>query len=156
MWILNFLPDWLFHAIFLIGVLGLAITYLIKLVPIPMVYVYKTPIQLVSIALIIFGTFMSGAVFNQNSWLEKVAKLEKDVEEAKLKAEKVNTETITQYVTKTKIIREKGDEVIKYIDREVIKIDERCTVTPEAVKAHNEAAKDRLNLKLDSTLTSVK
>lgn len=121
-----------------------------------MMYMYKTPIQLTSIALIIFSTFMSGAVFNQNSWLEKVAKLEKDVEEAKAKSEKVNTETITKYVTKTKIVHDKGEEVVKFIDREVIKIDEQCTLSSEAVKAHNEAAKDRLNLKLDSTIPVTK
>jgi hypothetical protein len=143
MWILNILPDWLFYAIFFIGVIGFAVTYLLKWIPIPAIYMYKTPIQIVSTALIALGTFMSGAVWNQNAWLEKVHKLEKQVAEAEAKSEKVNTEVVVKYVTKTQVIKEKGEDVVKYIDREVVKIDEQCRLSQEAVKAHNDAVKER-------------
>jgi len=143
MWILNILPDWLFYGMFFIGVIGFAVTYLLKWIPIPAIYIYKTPIQLVSIALVALGTFMSGAVWNQNAWLEKVHKLEKQVAEAEAKAEKTNTEVVVKYITKTQVIKEKGDDIVKYIDREVVKIDEQCKLTTEAVKAHNDSAKER-------------
>lgn len=143
MWILNILPDWLFYAMFFIGAIGFAITYLLKWIPIPAIYIYKTPIQLVSIALVALGTFMSGAVWNQNSWLEKVHKLEKQVAEAEARAEKASAEVVVKYITKTQVIKEKGDEVVKYIDREVVKIDEQCKLSVEAVKAHNSSAKER-------------
>ena len=143
MWILNFLPDWLFPLAVIAGIVGLASTYLIKWIPIPAIYVYKTPIQLVSIGLITLGTFMSGAVWNQNAWKEKIAELEKQVAEAKAESEKINSEVVIKYVTKTQVVKEKGDEVVKYIDREVVKIDEQCRLNKEAIKAHNEAAKDR-------------
>lgn len=143
MWIINLLPDWIFHAIFFIGVIGYAITYMLKWIPISAIYIYKTPIQLVSIALVALGTFLSGAVWNNNSWKEKVTQLEKEVAEAKAQSEKVNAEVVVKYITKVQTVKEKGDEVIKYIDREVVKIDERCTLSQEAVKAHNEAAKEK-------------
>jgi hypothetical protein len=143
MWILQFLPDWIFNVILAIGVLGLGVTYFLKFIPIPMIYMYKTPIQLASVVLIVIATFMSGVVYNQNIWLERVAELEKQVEVGKAKSEKVNVEVVTKYVTKTQVIKEKGDEVVKYVDREVIKIDERCTLSEEAIKAHNQAAKER-------------
>lgn len=143
MWIINLLPDWLFYVIFFIGVIGYAITYMLKWIPIPAIYIYKTPIQLVSIALVALGTFSSGAVWNNNSWKEKVAKLEKEVAEAKAQSEKVNKEVVVKYVTKTQVVKEKGEEIVKYIDREVVKIDETCRLNQEAIKAHNAAAKDR-------------
>jgi hypothetical protein len=143
MWIVQFLPDWIFNVILAIGVLGLGVTYFLKFIPIPMIYMYKTPIQLASVVLIVIATFMSGVVYNQNIWLERVAELEKQVEVGKAKSEKVNVEVVTKYVTKTQVIKEKGDEVVKYVDREVIKIDERCTLSEEAIKAHNQAAKER-------------
>lgn len=143
MWILNILPDWLFYGIFFIGVIGFSITYLLKWVPIPAIYIYKTPIQLVSIALVALGTFMSGAVWNQNAWKAKVVELEKQVLEAKAEAEKINKQVVVKYITKKEIVKEKGEEVIKYVDREVVKIDERCTLSEEAIKAHNKAAKER-------------
>jgi hypothetical protein len=143
MWILNFLPDWLFYGIFFLGVIGFAVTYLLKWIPVPAIYMYKTPIQIVSMALIALGTFMSGAVLNQNAWLEKIHNLEKQVAEAEAKSEKVNTEVVVKYVTKTQVIKEKGEDVVKYIDREVVKIDEQCKLSTEAVKAHNDAVKER-------------
>ena len=143
MWILQFVPDWLFNVILATGVLGLLTTYVLKFIPIPMVYMYKTPIQLASVVLIVFGTFMNGAVYNENAWREKVAELEKKVEEGKLQSEKVNTQIVTKYLTKTQVIKEKGEDVIKYVDREVVKIDERCVLPSEAVKAHNQAAMER-------------
>ena len=61
MWILNWLPDWIFYAILLLGVVGLIATYLVKFIAkfIPPFYVYKTPIQVASVIMIVFGTFMA-------------------------------------------------------------------------------------------------
>ena len=43
MWILNWLPNWIFYGIFFAGLLGLLATYVMKFIP--FVYVYRTPIQ---------------------------------------------------------------------------------------------------------------
>ena len=40
----------------------------------------------------------------------------------------------------TKVIKEKSDNNIKYIDREVVKYDNTCVLPKEFIKAHNEAA----------------
>ena len=88
MWILKWLPDWIFYGVLLLGVLGYTSTHLIKLLSfIPGIYMYKKPIELVSIGLIVIGTFMSGAIHDNNAWLERVdemkAKVAKAEEEAK-------------------------------------------------------------------------
>ena len=73
MWILKWLPDWIFYGVLLLGVLGYAATHLIKLLSfMPGIYMYKKPIELVSIGLIVIGTFMSGAIHDNNAWLERV------------------------------------------------------------------------------------
>lgn len=141
MWILNFLPDWLFYAIFFLGLIGLAVTYLLRFIPIPSLYIYKTPIQLVSIALLAIGTFMSGAISNENAWKERVAKLEKEYAESKVKSEKINSETTTQYITKREVIKQRGSDQIRYIDREIVKYNEICRLPKEVVELHNQAAK---------------
>ena len=88
MWILKWLPDWFFYVVLLAGVVGYLLTYLLKFIPVPFVYMYKTPIQLGSIALIVIGTFMSGAIYDNNAWLDRVhemeAKVAKAEEESKL------------------------------------------------------------------------
>ncbi len=140
MWILKWLPDWLFYGILFIGIIGLATTYLLRFIPIPAIYVYKTPIQLVSIALIVFGVFMAGAIHNEEAWLARVRELEAKVAEAQVKSAEENVKIIEKITTKTQVIKEKGDNVVKYIDREVVKHDNGCVIPKEFVKAHNDAA----------------
>ena len=141
MWILKFLPDWIFYVLFFIGVIGVAITYLLKFIPIPALFVYRTPIQIISILLVAFGTFMSGAIWNEDAWKARVAKLEKDVAEAEAKAGQVTVETVTKYVDRTKVIRQQGERIVQVVDREVIKYNDICKVPNEVVKIHNDAAK---------------
>ena len=134
---IQFLPDWIFYVIFAIGVLGFLVTFLLKFIPL----LYRTPIQLVSILLIAFGVYMFGAIANEQAWKDKVAKLEKEYAELQVKSEKVNTEVITKYITKREIIHQKGEEQIRYIDREIVKYNEVCKLPKEIITLHNDAAK---------------
>lgn len=147
MWILKFLPDWLFYALFFIGLLGLAATFLLKFIPVPALYIYKTPIQLVSVLLVAFGTFMSGAIWNEDAWKARVAKLESEVAESQNKSAQVTVETVTKYVDRTRVIREKGEEIVRVVDREVVKYNDVCKVPDEVVKIHNDAARRNFEVK---------
>jgi len=148
MWILKWLPDWIFFATFLLGIVGLIATYLVKFLAkfIPPLYIYKTPIQLVSIVMIVVGVFMIGAIHNNNEWEARVEELKAKVKVAEEKSQQVNKEIVTKLVTKNKIIKEKGDEVVKYIDREVVKYDTKflpgneCEIPKEFIQAINKAA----------------
>lgn len=141
MWIINFLPDWIFYTILGVGLVGLAITYLLKFIPLPAIYIYKTPIQLASVVMIAFGVYMSGVIANEQKWKDRVAELEKEYAESKIKSEKVTTEVVTKYITKREVIREKGEEQVRYIDREITKYNEICRLPKEVITLHNEASK---------------
>jgi uncharacterized membrane protein len=138
MWILNFLPDWIFYALFFIGIVGLLATFVMKFIP--FVYVYKTPIQVVSVILIAIGTYMSGAISNNEKWEAKVKELEIKLAGAEVASAKVNTQIVEKVVVKREYYKERGKDVIQYIDREVVKYDERCVIPKEFVEAHNNAA----------------
>lgn len=148
MWILKWLPDWIFYAMLLTGVVGLVSTYLVKFLAkfIPPLYVYKTPIQIVSIILIVFGVFMAGAIHNNDEWEARVEELKEKVKVAEEKSQQVNTEIVEKVVVKNKIIRERGEEVVKYIDREVVKYDTKflpggeCEIPKEFIQSINKAA----------------
>ena len=83
---------------------------------------------------------MLGGVANEEKWLARVAELEKKIAESEVKSEKVNVKLVTKIVTKEKVIREKADAVVQYIDREVVKFDTKCEIPREFVKAVNDAA----------------
>ena len=146
MWILKWLPFWIFYALLGIGLLGLAATYLLKFLPIPAIYIYKTPIQLGSIVLIVLGTYMSGAISNEEAWLARVKELEAKVEAAQIESEKENVKIETKVITKTQIIKQQGEEIIKYVDKEIVKYDTKflpggeCEIPKEFIITHNKAA----------------
>jgi hypothetical protein len=146
MWILNWLPFWFFYASLGVGLIGLAVTYLIRFVPLPAIDIYKTPIQLISVALIAIGTYMSGAISNEEAWIAKVKELEAKVDVAKVESVKENVKIETKVVTKTQVIKQRGEDIIQYIDKEIIKYDTKflpggeCEIPKEFIQAHNKAA----------------
>lgn len=140
MWVLKFLPDWIFYGILLLGVVGLAVTYLIRFIPIPAIYLYKTPIQLVSVVFIAFGVYMAGAISNEEAWQAKVKELEAKIAEAEAAGQKENVRIVEKVVNKLQIVRQRGDDIIKYVDREVVKYDSKCEIPSEFKEAHNKAA----------------
>jgi len=144
MWILSWLPNWIFYAIFFAGLFGLLATYVMKFIP--FVYVYRTPIQAVSILAIAIGTYMSGAISNEEAWQARVKEMEAKVAAAEAESQKENVKVVEKVVTKTQIVRTRGQDIVKYVDREIIKYDTKfapggvCEIPKEFIKAHNDAA----------------
>ena len=144
MWILNWLPNWIFYGIFFVGLLGLLATYVMEFIP--FVSSYRTPIQAVSILAIVIGTYMSGAISNEESWQAKVKEMEAKVAAAEIQSQKENIKVIEKVVTKTEYITRRGQDIIQYVDREVVKYDTKfapsgvCELPKEFIKAINNAA----------------
>ena len=140
MWILKFLPDWIFYAIFLVGVIGFALTYLFKYIPIPFLYVYRKPIQIGSVLAIIFGTFMSGAIYDNEAWEARVKEMEAKVAKAEEQSKEANTVIESKVESAKQKIVQKQVIVKQYIDREVVKYDNSCVIPKEFIEVHNKAA----------------
>ena len=144
MWILQWLPDWIFYAIFFVGLLGLLATYVMKFIP--LVNVYRTPIQAISILAIAIGTYMSGAISNEEAWQAKVKEMEAKVAAAEVQSVKENIKIVEKVVIKTQIVRTRGEDIVKYVDREIVKYDTKfapggvCEIPKEFIKALNDAA----------------
>lgn len=139
MWLLKFLPNWIFYGILLAGLVGLASTYLMKFVP--FVYMYRQTIQLASVAAIIVGTFMSGAIYDNEAWVARVKEMESKVAVAEEKAKETNKQIDAKVQQKNTKIREKQVIVKQYIDREVVKYDKTCVIPQEFIQSLNDAAK---------------
>ena len=144
MWILQWLPDWIFYAIFFVGLLGLLATYVMKFIP--LVNVYRTPIQAISILAIAIGTYMSGAISNEEAWQTKVKEMEAKVAAAEIESQKENIKVVEKIVKKTEYITRRGQDIIQYVDREIVKYDTKfaaggvCEIPQEFIKAINTAA----------------
>jgi len=143
MWILQFLPNWIFYLLLFAGIVGYILSNtLLKLLP------YSDVIKIASVFAIIFGIFMTGAIHDNDTWLQRVSELEKKVLELETKSAEANTKLVQKVIVKKQIVKERGDDIIKYIDREVVKDNEvvkyieHCPKLPnEIVNTLNKAAK---------------
>lgn len=148
MWILHFLPDaaivWACNILLLVGI-ALTVTgfFVHKL---PLLHQYQLPFRVIGIALLILGVYFRGGLAVESEWRQRVAELEAQLKVAQEESVKVNTVIQDRVVTKTRIIREKADALIEYVDREVFKDREVvreiniCPVPQKAIDIHNQAA----------------
>jgi hypothetical protein len=134
MWILQFLPNWIFYLALFAGIAAFIATKFIKLLP------NAQLIQAASIAAVAVSIYMIGAISNNDAWLAKVKDLEVKVAEAAAKSANLNTDIVEKTVVKTQVIKQRGQDIIKYVDREVVKFDANCVIPKEFVLTHNRAA----------------
>ncbi len=113
---------------------------------IPVINQYRTPAQVLGIALLVMGVYWRGGYAIEMEWRERVAEVEARVAAAEAKSAEENVKIVTKVVTKTQVIRTRGESITKYIDREIVKYDEKfaqggmCEIPQEFIKAHNSAA----------------
>ena len=143
MWILSILPDAAIHIIFGLGILGTIAGFVLGFIP--FVKTYQFAIQICSIIVLVFGVYLEGGLSESKEWELKVNEMEAKVAQAEAKSAITNVEIQEKVVEKTKVIREKGRDVIKYIDKEVVKKEEvikyieNCPVPKEIIDLHNQA-----------------
>ena len=143
MWILQLLPDgailWFCNVLLLVGlVLTVAGFFIHRL---PFLYQYQLPFKVIGIALLTLGVYFRGGYAVESEWRERVAELEVKLKTAQEESAKVNTVVQDRVVTKTRIIKEKADTLVQYVDREIVKEVNNCPVPQEAIDVHNEAAR---------------
>lgn len=144
MWILSILPDAAVHIIFGLGILGtiagFVLGFLVFMRP------YRLAVQICSLLLLTFGVYLEGGLADYKEWELKVAEMQAKIAQAETKSSEKNVEIQEKIVEKTKVVREKGRDIIKYVDREVvknqevIKFIENCPIPQEIVNIHNQAA----------------
>ena len=138
MFILEFFPDSAIHLLLVIGILGVISGFILGFIPI--IDKYKLPIQIISILILSISIYFEGGISEKEAWNKKMSDLKIELAQAKANSAKINTVLVTKVLTKKQIVKEKGDSVIQYIDREVTKYDVSCPIPNEVLIAHNAAA----------------
>jgi type II secretory pathway pseudopilin PulG len=144
MWILNWLPNVFFHMMLLISILLVVAGF--TLASLPVIRQYKLPIQIIGILGLAFSLWFQGAIAKEKEWLARVKEVEAKLAEAEARAAQKTVEIVTKVVTHTRVIRERGQEVVRYVDREIVKLDNTCPMPTPVVVAHNAAATNNPDL----------
>jgi len=138
MWILKFLPDFIFHALLLISLLALVASFVLD--SIPFVSANAKAIQLASAVVLAIALYFEGAISDNDAWLARVAALEKQVAVAEAKSKETNTVIQYQYRDKVRTIKETQVVVQDRIVKETAKMDAECKIGPEVISILNQAA----------------
>ena len=165
-WMLSFIPDeYLMMLCALIVAVGFVLYFSAFFLKwIPGLTGYTFPLRILGIILTLAGMFAMGGYGVELSWRAEAAKMQKKIDEAAAQSAAANRAISQDVQTQTTVVKEKGDTIIKYIDRwktneikvegpervrveEVIKYIENCPVPKELLDVHNAAA--RMNQKTD-------
>ena len=138
MWIVNFLPDFIFHVLLLVSLLALVASFVLD--SIPFVSTNAKAIQLASAVVLAIALYFEGAISDNDAWLARVSALERQVAVAEAKSKETNTVIQYQYRNKVRTIKETQMVVQERIVKEAAKMDAECRVSPEVVGILNQAA----------------
>lgn len=151
MWILHLLPDnliaWVVDLILITGAVVTAAGFFVRFIP--FVNTYRIPVQIAGILLLTTGVYFHGGYTTEIAWRERVREVEAKLAAAETRSAEVNTEIVTRVVTQTKVVRQRGDDIVRYVDREVvrdqevIRFVENCSIPDIIVNTHNAAALNR-------------
>ncbi len=142
MWILQLLPNalilWFCNILLLVGVVLTVAGFFIH--RLPFLYQYQLPFKIVGIALLALGVYFRGGYAVEAEWRQRVAELEAQLKVAQAESARVNTVIQDRVVTKTQVIREKGETIIERVEV-AVPVNAACPVPQEAIDVHNEAAR---------------
>ena len=147
MFILHLLPDGLLqfvvNAILISGIVSTVLfcfflNKILRFFP-PLAAYYKF-LQIGSVSLLLAGVYFKGGYSTEMLWREKVQEVEAKLVAAESESKKENVKIVERVVKKTEVIQRRGQDIVQYVDREVVKYDNTCVIPKEFIKAHNDAA----------------
>lgn len=152
MWLLHLLPDgilaFIVNAVLITGVVLTFLSFFVLnkiLRLIPGLASYHTLLQVVSVVILSAGLYFKGGYSTEMMWREEAAKLQAELDIAKNKAAEVVTQVEQKVVFRDRVIKEQGQNIIQFVDREVVKKEEivryieNCPVPTDIINLHNQA-----------------
>ena len=139
---LSFIPDSVLQFAIL-SVLGVGVVlYIIGLLIgfFPAFRLYKEPIRILAMVLIVAGVYGEGSYANEMSWRAKVKEAEEKVKLAQEQSKEVNTIIETKIVKQKQIVHDVQVQIQKEIQVNEKLINAECKLDPVVVKILNDAA----------------
>jgi hypothetical protein len=142
---INLIPDIFWTLVLWAGVLSIVASYLLG--KIPFVQQYKIPLRVGGVVAVLIGVYFYGVIANEAKWQARIKELEEQVKVAEARSTDSNTVVKTEVVEKVKIIKQKAEKQIEFVDREIVKNNEvikyveNCPVPKVIIDQINEAAK---------------
>ena len=90
MWIISFLPNWVFHAMLAVSVIGIVVGFFLSMIP--GIKMYAMAIRVISLITLSLALFLEGGLADYAAWELKVKEVEAKLAAAEIQSQKENTE----------------------------------------------------------------
>jgi len=144
------LPDalilWFCNILLLIGTVLTVTGFFIHRIPMPLLWQYQLPFKIVGVLLLVAGVYFRGGYAVEAQWRERVAQVEAKLRAAEEQSVKENVRIQERVVKKTEYITRRGQDIIQYVDKEIVKYDVKfapggqCEIPREFITTINRAA----------------
>jgi hypothetical protein len=138
MWLINWLPYWVFYLILIAGVLGIVASYVLK--AIPFISAHAMGIQVAGILLTVLGVWFAGGIAKDREYQERIAELQLQVAKAEKAAAEANAKIEYVYVDRVRVVEKVKYQVIGSIRENSNELDANCKISPRAVDILNQSA----------------
>lgn len=138
-WMLSLLPNWFYHGVLIVGLLGLLASQFLKMIP--FVNSYASAIRMTGIVLTVIGIWFNGSMSADAKWRQRVADLEAKIAQAEKQAAEANAKIEYVYVDRVKVVTETKYVVRDKISKNANDLNQMCVITPPAVEILNDAAR---------------
>jgi uncharacterized membrane protein len=133
-WILEIFPNWIWWVLLTAGLFSYFLSHLVPL------KTYQLPIKIAGGTTVAVVIFILGLLYANGVWQQAAQELQAKVAIAEAKSQVVNEVIKERVVTKTQVVKQRGEATVEYITREVVKHNAGCVIPPEFINAHNRAA----------------
>jgi hypothetical protein len=140
LWMLTFVPDWIYKAILVLGVFAVFAAYFLKIIPV--VSAYSKGLKVTGIILIIIGVWFNGQLSADAKWKARVADLQNRIAQAEQQAAETSAQIETVYVDRVQVVRDTQYIIQGQIRESSVDLDATCQISPRAVEILNQAARN--------------
>jgi hypothetical protein len=141
MWVLNWLPDFVFHLMLLVGLLALAASFVLQFIP--FVSKYRIPIQVAGIVMTVVAVWYEGGIAKDAEYRARIAQMELKISRSETEAAEANTKLAEQILKENARIKALTEANKKRLKELADQLNKQCTVDQSVIDILNNAALNR-------------
>ena len=138
MWLIGFLPDSVFYALLILGLLGIIASIVLRNLPI--ISKYHNPLFLLGLLMTVVGVWFAGGISKDREYREAISEMQVKVAESEKRASEASAQVEYVYRDQIKVVEKIKYEVISNIRKYEGELDANCKISPTAVEILNKSA----------------
>ena len=141
LWLLNHIPGIFIHIVVAVGVVLYFFGNMISLPKIGGFVQTDASVKILGILIFSLGIFLEGLTTGAGVLQSEIDEARQEVARLNEQSKQITEKVVIKYVTEQKQVKEKGEQIVKYI---TTNNDKQCTVYDSTVELLNSAAENRV------------